>query len=334
LQNVASGIVDVLRGKGHLVDLLLFAAADPTIFEKYDSWLTVMTFDVVWAVPYFFVTRQARTHGVRALFYATIEGKPWGLWAREWIKRDLEFVACSQYVKRKLAEAGVKVIAVVPHGIRVEEYSLAQSLGRILRHKLGFTDEDFVVGYVAADYARKGHPLFAEVCKIVARKDKTVKFVVATKDDGLVAYSGCENVLALDWFGKAPRSDIIALYGACDLYAQPSLAEGFGLPVLEALASGKPVIHPDYEPLSEITDVNTSFRVPVKAVIDYRDTSPTMGGIMYEHHMYDPSEFADILLQAKEEVTKRRDELARLCRRRAETFEAEKVYARFEALLR
>jgi len=334
LQNVANDIVEVLRGKGHLVDLHLFAKVEPLFYEKYDSWLTVMTFDIVWAVPYFFITRQLKVNGVNALFYATIEGKVWGMWTREWVVRDLEFVACSQYVKRKLHEVGAKVVSVVPHGVKLKEYSLASPLGRIMRKRLGFSDNDFVVVYIAGDYPRKGHPLFAEVCRIVAQKDKSVKFVVATKDDALASYAGCENVVALDWFGKAPRSDIIALYGACDIYAQPSLAEGFGLPVLEALASGKPVIHPDYQPLSEITDKDTSFRVPVRMVEDHRGDVSTMGGIMYEHHLYDPSEFAEILLQAKEEVLKRRDELADLCRKRAQLFDAEKVYSKFEVLLR
>ena len=334
LQNVANTIAEVLRGKGHVVDIHLFASVDTTYYRRYDSWLTVMTFDVVWATPYFFITRQMRINGVRSLFYATIEGKPWGLWAREWIVRDLEYVACSQYVRKKLAEAGAKVVAVVPHGIKLEEYGLARSLGRAMRSKLGFSDNDFVVAYIAADYPRKGHPYFAEVCRIVAQKDSSIKFVVATKDDGLATYAGCENVITLDWFGKAPRSNIIALYGACDLYAQPSLAEGFGLPVLEALASGKPVIHPDYQPLSEITDANTSFRVPVRMVENHRGDESIMGGIMYEHHLYDPNEFADILIQAKEEVKRRRDELRELCMKRARAFDAWKVYPRFETLLR
>ena len=172
LQNVANDIVEVLRGKGHLVDLHLFAKVEPLFYEKYDSWLTVMTFDIVWAVPYFFITRQLKVNGVNALFYATIEGKVWGMWTREWVVRDLEFVACSQYVKRKLHEVGAKVVSVVPHGVKLKEYSLASPLGRIMRKRLGFSDNDFVVVYIAGDYPRKGHPLFAEVCRIVAQKDK------------------------------------------------------------------------------------------------------------------------------------------------------------------
>jgi len=315
------------------VDVHLFALTDPSIYKRYDSWLTVMTFDVVWATPYFFVARSAKVRGLRSLFYATIEGKVWGLWMREWIVRDLEFIACSNYVKRKIAEVGGKVVAVVYHGIKPEEYEAARTLGASLRRRLGFTDKDFVVAYVAADYPRKGHDLFAEVCRIVAQRDPSIKFIIATKDDAISHYAGCNNVVALDWFGKVPRTDILAVYGACDLYAQASLAEGFGLPVLEALASGKPVVHADYEPLSEITTPETSFRVPVRAVIDYRDTGPTMGGIMYEHHIYDPSEFADVIIQAKEEVVCRRGELEELCKQRAKEFDARKTYSAFEVLL-
>ena len=42
--------------------------------------------------------------------------------------------------------------------------------------------------------------------------------------------------------GRVPEADLPGLYRAADAFAYPSLYEGFGLPVLEALASGVPAV--------------------------------------------------------------------------------------------
>ena len=42
--------------------------------------------------------------------------------------------------------------------------------------------------------------------------------------------------------GYVPEGDLQTLYNAADLFAYPSIYEGFGLPVLEAMASGVPVV--------------------------------------------------------------------------------------------
>ena len=48
------------------------------------------------------------------------------------------------------------------------------------------------------------------------------------------------------------RADLAALYSAADLFAFPSLYEGFGLPVLEAMTCGCPVVTADNSSLPEV----------------------------------------------------------------------------------
>jgi len=52
--------------------------------------------------------------------------------------------------------------------------------------------------------------------------------------------------------GYVPRRDLPVLYALCEAFVFPSLAEGFGLPVLEALAAGAPVVASDRVPLPEL----------------------------------------------------------------------------------
>lgn len=52
--------------------------------------------------------------------------------------------------------------------------------------------------------------------------------------------------------GYVPLADLPALYSAADAFAFPSLSEGFGLPVVEAMACGTPVLISDTPALAEV----------------------------------------------------------------------------------
>jgi len=54
--------------------------------------------------------------------------------------------------------------------------------------------------------------------------------------------------------GYVPDEDLVKFYNAADLFVYPSLYEGFGLPPLEAMASGIPVITSNTSSLPEVVD--------------------------------------------------------------------------------
>ena len=54
--------------------------------------------------------------------------------------------------------------------------------------------------------------------------------------------------------GYVRRRDLPVLYSLCEAFVFPSLAEGFGLPVLEALAAGVPVVTSTHVPLPNLAD--------------------------------------------------------------------------------
>jgi glycosyltransferase involved in cell wall biosynthesis len=55
--------------------------------------------------------------------------------------------------------------------------------------------------------------------------------------------------------GFVQRNELPALYAMCSVFCFPSLAEGFGLPVLEALACGAPVLASTAVPLPQLKRV-------------------------------------------------------------------------------
>ncbi|MBI3282461.1 glycosyltransferase family 4 protein [Candidatus Curtissbacteria bacterium] len=58
-----------------------------------------------------------------------------------------------------------------------------------------------------------------------------------------------ENVI---WTGYVPNEDLISLYSGCRVFVYPSLYEGFGLPILEAMACGVPVVTSNNSSMAEI----------------------------------------------------------------------------------
>ena len=58
---------------------------------------------------------------------------------------------------------------------------------------------------------------------------------------------------AVRTLGAVPEEDLVCLYNCADLFVFPSLYEGFGLPPLEAMACGAPVICSDAGALPEVT---------------------------------------------------------------------------------
>jgi glycosyltransferase involved in cell wall biosynthesis len=102
---------------------------------------------------------------------------------------------------------------------------------------------------------RKGHDL---LLRALARMRLAVRHVVfagplngrAEELRRLAAGLGLEQRLTI--LGRVPDSVLAGLYRDAALLCMPSLSEGFGLPVLEALAAGVPVLASDVPAIREV----------------------------------------------------------------------------------
>ncbi|MFD1952741.1 glycosyltransferase [Paenibacillus thailandensis] len=60
--------------------------------------------------------------------------------------------------------------------------------------------------------------------------------------------------------------ELASLYKACDCLVHPYRGEGFGLPIIEAMACGTPVIVPDKGPTRDFCDEESAFLIPSREI--------------------------------------------------------------------
>jgi glycosyltransferase involved in cell wall biosynthesis len=119
--------------------------------------------------------------------------------------------------------------------------------GRSIRQRLGLHNDEIAIGTVAQVTHRKGIDLLIETARILLRERNDLVFLVAGPysevDFGqrmLAAAEAPELMGRVRFLGA--RSDIPDFMASLDLFFLPSRAEPLGLVVLEAMASGVPVI--------------------------------------------------------------------------------------------
>lgn len=159
--------------------------------------------------------------------------------AWEVARRRADLLVCpTQMVTDDLVNQGVdrQLVRTVPLGVSTPEITTDQMLA--VRKKFGLPS-DFAL-WVGTLEPRKNLARVVEATRAI--DDLVVAFV---GPDGWVVDT--TDILAplgprARRLGRVSEADLHALYAASSVFVLPSLAEGFGLPVAEAMAHGTPVV--------------------------------------------------------------------------------------------
>jgi glycosyltransferase involved in cell wall biosynthesis len=138
----------------------------------------------------------------------------------------------------------------------VHFYPFAAARTRVIHHGVG--EEFFKLDRSRIDpillcvSTLHPHKNIERLIRAFTRRKRDVKLVLA----GMLGFqtAAIEKLITkeIEITGWIPREDLMKLYCRARAFIYPSTFEGFGMPVLEALAAGIPVAYSDIPPLREI----------------------------------------------------------------------------------
>jgi glycosyltransferase involved in cell wall biosynthesis len=206
------------------------------------------------------------------------------LWTRRYsriavphvVRAARRVIAISKFTRDELVE----VLGVPPEKVRVVPMAAEGA----------FTEDGPAAegNYVLAVGTLEPRKNLRRVAEATRRAGLELRIVGATGWGSVQA-----NGTGVRWLGEVPDRDLAALYRGARCVAYPSLYEGFGIPVLEAMACGAPVVTSVGSAMEEVA-----------------------GGAAVLVDPFDPASIASGI----EEAASRRDELARLGLERARRY--------------
>jgi glycosyltransferase involved in cell wall biosynthesis len=155
--------------------------------------------------------------------------------------------------KRKIV---VTPEAADPSFHRIEDKALLEAVR--LRYTL---PADFVL----AVGARRPHKNFVHLVRSLALVEGASVVFVGDADERFPDETAAAATMLqgrVRFLGKVPESDLPALYNLATVVACPSLIEGFGLPVLEAMSCGTPVVCSDIAVFREVAGEAAAYAPP------------------------------------------------------------------------
>jgi glycosyltransferase involved in cell wall biosynthesis len=221
----------IAQGRYDVVHTHLYRAQ---IYGRLAAWLagTPVVLTTEHSIGETHIERRKMTSGVRGLYLGSE------------LFSDAT-IAVADVVKKRLIQWGVPgtKITVIPNGLDVDALAFDPAARQRVRAQFGIAPDTFVIGTLGRLDPNKridlvieaALPMLGERCKllIIGRGEAQAQ-VEAT-----VTRLGASDHVIFGGF----QSDASAMMAAFDLYVSASVQETFGLSVLEAIASGLPVLY-------------------------------------------------------------------------------------------
>lgn len=170
-------------------------------------------------------------------------------------------VTPSRWSRDRLVDYGIDPagVSVVPHGVKIDTFTPLNPADRAAgRAALGVAEDEILFVNVGVATWNKGLDILVKAFAAVRKRHprarlllKDHKALYGIGADRTLAQVSRENPGLIDGqvlagisvvSGSLDQPQLRALFGVADAYVSPYRAEGFNMPVLEAMACGTPVI--------------------------------------------------------------------------------------------
>lgn len=177
----------------------------------------------------------------------------------------------SQLGEDEARKVGLTNVSHIQIGIDSEnEWRLPSPEERMqIRQGLGFDEDVFVILTVADNQERKNLWAGMRAIQTLKEEGRKIRYILVTREDSEVGWRlkdlavsmGIVQELIIYKRGM-PQANLWSLYASADAFLLPSKAEGLGLPILEAFATGVPVVGTDTGAIHELLDDGRGIAVP------------------------------------------------------------------------
>lgn len=235
-------------------------------------------------------------------------------------------IAMTRWGEKQLQDAGdLSNIRYIPHGVDTDAFDhwpFGDTVNKIEDRKmLGIPEDAFVIGVVAAnsDAIRKGFTEQFEAFRRYRQVNQAAHLCVHTVArttsnwnlEELGLEMGIENDVSFSQplpqlTGRINDEHMARLYRSFDVLSMCSYGEGFGVPMIEAMACGTPVVATDFGAMAEIAGP-VGFMVPGqpfwnpvhKSWWHRPDISSITTGYAHLRNLYGKSAWADLQRRAR-----------------------------------
>ncbi len=242
-----------------------------------------------------------KDHSYKLVSYSIIDGPKAALSYQDIIdKIDIPVVA-TKYAQNQIKTDLDIDTTLIPHGVNTDKFKVMDK--EACKQEFGF-DKLFVYGSVNRNNWRKSFPTLLNAFSIVKNKyPDSILFLVTNPLDqagsNLYEYAKLHDLTIsndltyipdvfvhpgyLNHITNLSQDDLVKTYNAFDCYVSASMGEGFGLPHLEAMSCGVPLILPDNSCNSELIGTERGL---LYDCVKNKDGSPSLQHSTYHQTSY------------------------------------------------
>jgi glycosyltransferase involved in cell wall biosynthesis len=234
-------------GENILADFIRKEKPD-ILFTLGDPWMTE------------YIPNMEERSAVTWISYFPIDGYPIPPAWHNWIKNIDVPVVFSRFAKETVEKEVGRQVSLIYHGVDTERFVPMDKAE--IKKEFGIEGK-FVVGTVARNQPRKNLPALVKAFSLFAKnKDDVLLYMHSQVVD--VGWNLAELVSRFGVTDKAfttpgftalkgiPDEELVKIYNMFDIFVLPTMAEGFGLPIIEAQSCEVPVLVTDFSACSEL----------------------------------------------------------------------------------